>query len=155
VFALKATKEIQSISTKVAQLKEKSQFLKVVMQLLVVEMKFVRLEMKAQFVNVKTVIYGTPNRQHVKNHLFHSVRHPLIANKMKLVRLMFLVFSNVFQFALKSIAPHFQYALQEITKEAVNVCQAIKEILMIEMVVHQIEKTNVQVMQNVRNLKCV
>jgi hypothetical protein len=155
VFALKATKETQLILTKVAQSKEKFLFPKVVTQLLVVEMKFVKLEMKAQFVNAKIVIYGIQNHQLVKNHQYHNVHHQMIVNKMKLVKLMFLVFSNVCQSVLKSIVQLSQFVLQEITKEVVNAYLDIKEILMIEMVARQIEEINVQIMQNVQNLKCV
>jgi hypothetical protein len=155
VFALKATKETQLILTKVAQSKEKFLFPKVVTQLLVVEMKFVKLEMKAQFVNAKIVIYGIQNHQLVKNHQYHNVHHQMIVNKMKLVKLMFLVFSNVCRSVLKSIVQLSQFVLQEITKEVVNAYLDIKEILMIEMVARQIEEINVQIMQNVQNLKCV
>lgn len=155
VFALKVTREIQSISTKVAQLKEKFQFLKVVMRLHVEEMKSVKLELKAQFVIVKIVTFGIRSHQRVKNHLYHNALNQLTVNKMKLVDLTFLEFSNASQFVQRSIAQHFLFVSQEIMREVVNVCQAIKEIQMTAMDVRQIEEINVQVTLNALNRKCV
>lgn len=135
--------------------KESSEHLKDVMPLLVEEMRFARSAMKVQFVNVKIVSFGIQNLLPVKNLQFLNVLSRLIVSKTRLVVLMFSAFSNASQFVLNSTAHRFLFALLKITKEVVNVCQAIEEIQMIETVAHQIAKINVQIMPNVPNLKCV